>query len=439
LDHWERRDLPPALLTAQQKLNRIREQYRAQGQLTGPVTASNGRVEPKPKPVFPQEYPLPDHLGWGSVPLTKALRQSQGRVHESTPKPKIHGALGQLAAVTQKKSLQAGPVLSSKNDGPDMEQVKLFPDIALGMLGKKVVAAGRLWLLLQHVDTKGSGRLSLASVRELLTDRNSSLRLCGPRQLRKLFAQGDGLFWTRDGNRMWLRSVAKVAAALGVPRLNSRPVCLPVSVLLQGIGAVRAHFFASFHSGRQAKQDKGKNRGVERTDPGPLSRATLQQITHVMPRTQRHYEARAAVKRRRNIAIINQSSTTAIQKQAWRRGRAWFRYTDHRGRYGLKGRVYSAWQLPNSYWGPHEPLPTGRQKKINREIVDLFMKGMTGNGNFFEREEDSRAGVPSRRFFKSGAAAAACYNRGSIDDIYWHSRPTRASGHAIWHCLAGRY
>jgi len=288
LDHWERRDLPPALLKAQQKLNRIREQYRAQGQLSCPVRATNGRVEPKSEPVFPKENALPGHLGWGSVPLTRALRLAHGRAHEPTTITNLNGALEQLASVALKKSLQTGPVLSPINYVSEVEQVKLFPDIALGMLGKKVVAAGRLWLLLQHVDAKGSGRLSLASVRELLTDRNSSLRFCGPRQLRKLFAQGDGLFWTRDGNCIWLRSVAKVAAALGVPRLNSRPVCLPVSVLLQGIGAVRAHFFASFHSGRQAKQDKGKNRDVVRTDPGPLSRATLHQITHVKPRTQRH-------------------------------------------------------------------------------------------------------------------------------------------------------
>jgi hypothetical protein len=438
LDHWERRDLPPALLTAQQRLNRIREQYWAQEQLPRPDLASSGRTEPQSKSFLSKEQSYPGHLGWGSVPLTKALRKTKGRGHEPTPKKIFDGALSSLAAAARSLPTQEETPATSTNDVSDVAQVKLFPDIALGMLGKKVVAPGRLWLLLQHVDSAGSGRLSLPTAREILTDKESSLRICGRRQLRKLLAQGEGLFWTKDGNRVWLRSVAKVAAALGVARLQSRPVSLPVTVLLQGIGGVRAHFFASFHSGRQGNLAKECGLKGERTDPRPISRATLQKITHVKPRTQRHYEGRAAVCHRRNYAIIQQSNTADIQRQAWRRGRAWFRYTDYRGRHGLKGRIYSAWQLPNSYWGPHEPLPSGRRKKINREIVDLFMKGMTGNGNFLNDKGESSSDFPTRRFYKSGATAASRYNRGSDNDIYWRSRRGDARNYAVWHCLAGR-
>jgi hypothetical protein len=118
------------------------------------------------------------------------------------------------------------------------------------MLRKEQVAAGRIWLLLKYLDDSGRGWISVAAARDSLSRKNAELRVCGWRQMRKLLARGEGLFWRRAGDRIWLRSAAKVAAALGVVRLSGSPVAFPVDTLLQGIGDARAHLFATFHSSR---------------------------------------------------------------------------------------------------------------------------------------------------------------------------------------------
>lgn len=129
--------------------------------------------------------------------------------------------------------------------------VKVYPDIALGMLRREQAATGRVWLLLRAIDADGRGWLAADETRAVLCDIESPLRLCGRRRLRQLLAQGEGLFWQRDGrDRIWLRGPARVAAGLGVARLGSRPIDVPTATLLGGIGDVRAHLYATFHSGR---------------------------------------------------------------------------------------------------------------------------------------------------------------------------------------------
>jgi hypothetical protein len=88
----------------------------------------------------------------------------------------------------------------------------------------------------------------------------------------------------------------------------------------------------------------------------------------------------------------------AEQERAWQRGRSLFRLRDHRGLHGRLGATYLAWRLPNAF-GPargHQQRPKGRQKRINRQLADLFTKGMTGNGE----------PAIEKRFY--GTAAAAC-------------------------------
>jgi hypothetical protein len=162
----------------------------------------------------------------------------------------------------------------------------------------------------------------------------------------------------------------------------------------------------------------------------PIARATLARLSHVSRRSQRSYEARAGIQQRRNFAIGRRSSPESDQQCAWQYGRATFRFTDHGGRQGRRGAAYNAWQLPNSYTGPHRRLPQGCQKRITRKLADLFMKGMTGN--------DERAATTDhrgdRRFFASGARAAAHYGRDPRQDIYWCARQGRAR---LWHVLPG--
>jgi hypothetical protein len=284
--------------------------------------------------------------------------------------------------------------------------VKVYPDLALGMLRRKKAAAGRVWLLLRHHDAAGQGRLPVDEVTRLLAGAESPLRVCGRRQLANLLAAGEGVFWQRDLTRdgrafLRLHSAARAAAALGVERLGGSPVAVPLAALTGTIGQVRAHLYAAFHSGRQ-RQDLMTG---ERQPRGPISRATLKTLSAATPNSQRNYERRAGVALKTAFAVGPRAGAVDEHEAAWSRGRAFFHYQDKQGRYGRPGAVYLAWQLPNEYTGPHATLPRGRMKRHNRALADLLIDGMTGNS---ERSP--------RRFF--GTAKAAVLAR-AAGEKYW--------------------
>ena len=371
---------------------------------------------------------LPPHLGWGSATLTAHLRKLRITNYElrmQTP------ADGDPPAHETTNTAACDPPPATRY--PPL--VKVYPAIALAMLRQERVAAGRVWLLLRHLDQAGRGWVELDAVRAALCGREAPLRLCGRRRLRQLLAEGEGVFWQREaragGDRLWLRGPARVAAALGVSRLVGRPVGVPVAALLGGIGDARAQLYATFHAGRLregwergAGEQGSRGAGVKSISPAPLppcapasspiARDTLADLSGVCPRSQAAYERRAGIVSRANIALGERVSALAPagpaeQERAWQQGRALFRLRDHRGLYGRAGATYLAWRLPNAY-GPargHQPRPRGQQKRINRHLADLFTKGMTGNG----------AARIEKRFF--GTAVAAVKARETAAVRYW--------------------
>jgi hypothetical protein len=194
-----------------------------------------------------------------------------------------------------------------------------------------------------------------------------------------------------------------------------------VKALLGGIGDVRAHLYAAFHSGRDGAANK------------PIARATLQSLSKVSRRSQRNYEQRAGIHRQRNLAVGELNTDRNRERRGQQQGQALFIFTDEKGKHGPAGGEYLAWQLPNSYIGPHTAAPQGRQKQINRELADLFMQGMTGNG----QELIDRAHQPQRRFQANGAQAAKQFNRGGASDLYW-PQTGRNSRSQLWHLLPGQ-
>ena len=409
-------NLRPAILPsttlrqAQERLAQLREQ---RGTAATQPPFSPTPTETIDAPTAVQQ--LPAHLGWGSAPLTAVIRHA--KQEDGTQ------AFTDEHRFTNQHICE-NPCLSvshSQNATPQKETIILHPDLGLALLREEQTAAGRVWLLLRHLDRTGRGWLTATEARELLTGVESPYRICGERQLRKLLAQGDGLFWIRKDSRIWLRSISKTAGQLGVQRMGGRPVHLPVKALLGGIGDVRAHLYAAFHSGRGGAVNK------------PIARATLQSLSKVSRRSQRNYEQRAGIRRQRNLAVGELNTDRNRERRGQQQGRALFTFTDEKGKHGPAGREYLAWQLPNSYIGPHTAAPQGRQKRINRELADLFMQGMTGNG----QELIDRAHQPQRRFQVNGAQAAKQFNRDGASDLYWPK--TGGNGRSqLWHLLPGQ-
>lgn len=322
-----------------------------------------------------------------------------------------------------------GAPVEAAQQQPDHEEITIYPDLALAMLQQKHTAAGRLWLLLRRLDEHGRGWFYATEIHELFASTTSAWRFCSQRQLRNLLVQGNDLFWQRSdncsaGGRIWLRSPARVAHALGLSQLTMKPVAMPAAVLLDSIGTVRAHFFAVFHSSRNG--DK------------PVSRQTVAGITGVSRRSQQAYEAKSGIHTERNWAVGEECSQELLQQRAWRHGAAVFQLTDDRGKLGPAGQAYIAWQLPNSYCGPYSPQPARANKRINRKLTDLLKQGITGNGERKVDEPTPQSDVGSTsRYHAHGRAAARSYNRDASNDHYWlASSPYRR--YRVWYLLAAQ-
>ncbi len=83
-----------------------------------------------------------------------------------------------------------------------------------------------------------------------------------------------------------------------------------------------------------------------------------------------------------------------------------------------------AWQLPNSYCGVHEITNKGNQRRINCQLTDLSMKGMTGNDEWL-----------AKRFYENGKSASRVYNRQAYTEtIYWTANQKRRQKQ-IWYAL----
>lgn len=380
----------PELLAANERLLVLR------GQLAPPrpATPPTPPVEAGLADVLSR---LPAHLGWESQAVTAALRPKP-----ASPEPEPPPAELPTPPLPEPTTLTA--------------TCPLHPDLALALLRQERTADGRLWLLLRQLDEAGRGWVAMETAQNAFTRPDSPLHFCGERQFHNLLRQGEGLFWRVEAKngRIWLISLVKVAASLGVEKLTGRAVTLPVSALVESIGVVRAHLYASFHSGRQE---------------APIARQTLTTVSGVSRRSQAAYEKRAGVKTKGQIAIGERLTTEGEQEQQWQHGTASFRLQDKRGLLGAAGNCYCAWQLPNVYTGPHTTLPNRRQRRLNRQLADLRNRGCAGNVQAVKEE-----GRRSRRYYRSGAAAWRMWGRGGQAGGYWRNS-RKQPGVGIWFAL----
>ena len=318
----------PCLLAANQRLHRLREQAHNSPPQSRPTTS-----------------------GW-LLPFRETERERGAETETETE--------GKTA------SHPITPPLRNPATSQPCNSATLPPSLAHAILRHELAAPARIWLLLRHLDTDGRGVVSVAEARRVLTGKQMPLRVCGWRQLRNLLRAGEEIFWKRGRDQIWLRSVAKVAQKLGVERLSGKPVTFPLRFLLTGIGDVRAHFYATFHSARgQTSHSK------------PIARATLTALSGVGRSSQRNYEQRTGIVIRPNFALATPHTQDA-HTAAWQQPAA-FDFIDHKGIHGQRGATYRAWQLPNSYEPAHSHTACGRQRHINRKLADLLNQRATGN------------------------------------------------------------
>ena len=399
----------PELLAANERLLVMRARL---GLASTPPFVPDAAATPDVFPSVRAAGSLPYHLGWESEAVSRAIRRALERVRVDEP-----AAALSLPVPSNDPTLPSVP--RPRDDPPSLDPaqatLKLYPSLALALLKKEQVACGRVWLLLRYLDNDGRGWVAPDEVRRLLTDKASPFYLFGERQLRKLLAQGEGLFWQRDEGHIWLVGLVRVAAAVGVGSLSGKPVALPVKFLLGSIGDVRAHLYASFHSSRTKTERTG-------SQSSPISRATLADLSGVSPRTQQSYEKKAGVTVRRNLAVGSPVGVVCAQEQAWRHGPALFPFTDFRGKQGKAGQTYHAWQLPNTYFGPHAHLGRGHGRHHNRQLADLRHRGDVGNGQRVERV---------RRYFGNGAEVGNGWGKCGRGVVYWPGKKARM-GVVVW-------
>ena len=302
-----------ALLEAQEQLFALRKSLRIANNDCQPFV-----VVPSPKP---QE----DGVLARAQELLVKRRQVEARMQGGRASDALKDSLAKSSKPSQSVMLPVQTVQSIPPSSKLHPTIKVYPDLALGMLESGLAAPGRVYWLLRHIDTAGQGWLPVDTIRDWLTRHGSKLKVCGWRRLRQILSQGENIFWRRDGvGRLWLLGAAHVASNLAVERLTGNPVAIPIKNLLGGIQAVRAHFYACFHSGRRKDN--------------PISREQLKTITGVPERTQLEYEKTADVTAQRNFAIGERFTQEQVQERAWVHGRGTFHFFDTNGQQGKAGR-----------------------------------------------------------------------------------------------------
>lgn len=301
---------------------------------------------------------------------------------------------------------ETGPVTASS------ATVRVWP-----VMGAALAKAGRaphhrLYAACVSIDPDGRRAFDPDDLRAAFTDESNGRYLFTWRRMRQILAQGDGQLWDVDERtrRVYLRSIAKIAASLGLVGIG-RGVELPVNFIFAGQGVFNAHLHAAWLS---ANGDETK----------PISRAAIASATAVPERTQRHYNRIAGVVKQENIEVGVKHTDVTEEETAWSHGRASFEFVDYDGRQGQPGGVYRARRLPNGYERRHQLAANGRRRKINRQLHGLVN----------HEERGCQCKRPDKRYYSSGLEAAKAANRRRGSTVYWPENGRKRAGAAlIWH------
>jgi len=130
----------------------------------------------------------------------------------------------------------------------------------------------RLWTLARHIDTAGSGRITVDRLKAGIA-RHKWTGL-SRRSFRRIVRAGDGIFWQDTGHTLRIAGLAYVCEKLSVDKLRRSPVLVEVR-WGKTLRAFRAACYGGMFSGEMSN---------------PISRATLERLTGRSRRTLLDYE-----------------------------------------------------------------------------------------------------------------------------------------------------
>lgn len=127
-------------------------------------------------------------------------------------------------------------VMQSRRREPDLVdiRVKVHPILARAALNQRFDRQLRVWLLCRALDTEGSGRVSM----EMLEDAAQLFKGMAPVTLKGIIRSGEGMFWRRAEDWLYLCGLKSVAESLGLTRLDRHPIMFRLPVKLKDFRAV---------------------------------------------------------------------------------------------------------------------------------------------------------------------------------------------------------
>jgi len=268
--------------------------------------------------------------------------------------------------------------------------VKIHPSLAQAAMRQRVDREYRLWTLARALDAKGSGRVRIADLRELIEAEDLNGLAAG--SLRRLLRTGSPRFWQVGHGRLRLRGLGAVCKALGIPRLVGNPVIVPL-VWARTLRGFRAAIYnCLFPQGNWSN---------------PISRTVIEGIINRTAQSQRNYQKAlgSALKTKCNAAFAGAPG---------RRGEEIPRgyYIDRLG-----GELVMLRRLPNSFKSGFARAPKGMQGRVNQRL---------------RYSVDHVATETTRRLFYSDAKAVARRIQIQGDDFFFVAESKTVGNTALW-------
>ena len=306
--------------------------------------------------------------------------------------------------------------------------VRCFPDMAMAALREEKSCEFRMWLLARHLDQAGTGELRYAELRDFLCDQRDVFTV---RRFQQIIRKGEGEFWVKhvrygadpDSGRIhketWLRLIGQegVAELFALKPLRIHCVRIHIDDLLQGMGDVNASLFTSFHAGR----------GEREKSNGPISRATLTDLSGKSASAQRNYDEAMGTAARANYVRTGISASTAgpneLAHAALRHEGAAFVVNDALFRlrpastHPIFGHGAIAVRLPNSYRADtmrFEHASAGRKRRINQHLhVHLYAQLHQQQANHLVDTggRGNNSVLLQRRYFESRPQAQKAWDK----------------------------